>query len=95
MIYHPALSYYAKDYDLKQISVEHDGKVPSAMGVKALVDLANKESISVILIQKQFDIENAEIIARETGADIRQIDPLDENWTKQIMEITSLICDMK
>lgn len=34
MIYHPALSYFARDYGLNQISIEEGGKEPSPAHLK-------------------------------------------------------------
>jgi len=87
-IYHPALTYYAKDYQLEQISVEKEGKSPSPVHLKQIINLAKEENINAILIQEQFDIENAKMLAREIGGNIIKINPLDENWTDQILHIT-------
>ena len=38
MIYHPALSYFARDYGLHQIPIEAGGKEPSPAHLKALID---------------------------------------------------------
>lgn len=87
MIYHPALTYYARDYALEQLSLEIEGKTPSPMHLKEMTDLANVHQISKILIQNQFDRKNAEVLARETGAEIIQFDPLDLQWGKQMSYI--------
>ena len=87
MIYHPALSYYSRDYGLEQLSLEIEGKTPSPAHLKEMTDLAREHQISKILIQSQFDRKNAEVLARETGADIIQFDPLDIHWGKQMRYI--------
>lgn len=87
MIYHPALSYYARDYGLEQISLENEGKSPSPSHLKEITDLAIGNNIKKILIQRQFDSENAEILARETGSMIIQFDPLDPQWMQQMCYI--------
>jgi len=84
MIYHPALSYYSRDYDLEQFSLEIEGKTPSPAHLKEMTDLAIKHQISKILIQSQFDRKNAEALARETGSELIQFDPLDIHWGKQM-----------
>jgi zinc transport system substrate-binding protein len=87
MIYHPALSYFARDYGLEQYSLEIEGKAPSPAHLKEMVDLAHEYRISKILIQNQFDRKNAEVLARETGSEIIQFDPLDLNWSEQMRYI--------
>jgi zinc transport system substrate-binding protein len=51
MIYHPALSYFARDYGLQQISIEEGGKEPSPAHLKDLVDLCRQEDVRIIFIQ--------------------------------------------
>jgi zinc transport system substrate-binding protein len=89
IIYHPALTYYARDFGLKQYSIEMDGKLPSAYHIRALIDIAKRENINAILVQKQYDKSKAEILANETGSSIIEIDPLNENWEQEMIDITN------
>lgn len=90
-IYHPALTYYSRDYRLDQHPLELDGKEPSAAHMKALIDTGIEHRIGVIFLQMQFDQRNAETLARETGAEIVQINPLDPEWLDQMYYITNQI----
>ena len=87
MIYHPALTYYAREFGLEQIPLEIEGKAPSPAHFKEMSDLAIRNRISTIFIQQQFDRENAKVLARETGAEIIQFDPLDLHWRDQMLYI--------
>ncbi|WP_154199031.1 metal ABC transporter solute-binding protein, Zn/Mn family [Ancylomarina sp. 16SWW S1-10-2] len=91
MIYHPALSYLARDYGLTQISIEHDGKAPSPAHMKNIIDLAKENNIKTIFIQKQFNIENATVIAKEINAELVQIDPLSADWLTEMNRIISYL----
>jgi zinc transport system substrate-binding protein len=91
IVFHPALGYFARDYGLEQLSIEFEGKVPSPKHLQKVIDAAKSSNIKLILIQKEFDKENAEIIAKETGSKIVQIDPLDYNWPEQMIFITGQI----
>lgn len=87
LLFHPALGYFARDYGLEQLSIEFEGKVPSPKHLQTIIDAAKAGNIRIILIQKEFDKQNAEIIAKETGSRIIQIDPLDYNWPEQMISI--------
>ncbi len=87
MIYHPSLSYFAKDYQLEQLSLEWEGKSPSPSHMKELTDLGRERQISSIFVQVEFDRKNAEVLASEIGAVIVPIDPLDEDWPGQMIQI--------
>ena len=91
MIYHPALSYLARDYGLTQISIEHDGKAPSPAHMKNIIDLAKENNIKTIFIQKQFNIENATVIAKEINAELVQVDPLSADWLTEMNRIISYL----
>lgn len=80
MIYHPNLAYLARDYGLKEIALESEGKEPSPSMMKDLIDLSRKDSITTILVQREYDTRNARSIADETGAQLVIIDPLAEDW---------------
>ena len=87
MIYHPNLAYLARDYNLKEISVEYEGKEPSPSRMKELIDLGRKDRIKTIFVQREYDSKNAKVIAREIGAEIQIIDPLSGDWYKATNDI--------
>ena len=87
IIFHPALGYFARAYGLEQLSIEFEGKVPSPKHLQTVIEEAKSGNIRFILIQKEFDKENAEIVSKETGSEIIQIDPLAYNWPEQMIDI--------
>lgn len=89
MVFHPALSYFARDYHLQQHSIEFEGKSPSPAHMKEVVDIARKENLNTIFIQSQFETAKAEAIAKEIGAEIVPIDPLAENWMDEMHSLTA------
>lgn len=88
-IYHPSLSYFARDYNLLEYPLELNGKTPSASHMKKLIDIGIEQNIRVVFLQMQFDQRNAEVLANELGAEIVQINPLDPEWYKQMVYITN------
>lgn len=87
MIYHPALSYFARDYGLHQISIEEDGKEPSPQHLKKLIDTCKTERVRVIFVQPEFDKRNAEIIAKQTGTKVVPINPLAYEWEEEMLRM--------
>ena len=92
MIYHPAFTYYAKDYGIEQISVEQDGKEPSPRQLTALVERARRYNISKVLIQPQYSKDKLRALASECGAEIVEVDPLSEDIITEIERLTNVIC---
>jgi len=91
MIYHPNLGYLARDYGLSEITVEYEGKEPPPSRLKELIDLAVKDDLKTVFVQKEYDRKNATEIAREIGADVEVIDPLSEYWLKETVNIITLL----
>lgn len=90
-IYHPSLSYLANDYGLKQISIELNGKEPSPFHLKSILDIARKDSVKILFIQKEFDIKNAQLFASEAGCKVVEINPLNYNWDQEFIKITDAL----
>jgi zinc transport system substrate-binding protein len=80
MVFHPAWSYFAKDYGLEQIAIEYQGKEPGARKLQKIIEKGKRLGIKVIFVQKQFSLSIAERIAKMVGATVRQIDPLAEDY---------------
>lgn len=95
IIYHPALTYYARDYGIRQEAVETDGKEPSAKRLAELIRMARRERIRQIFYQKQFPASVVETIARDMDARTVAIDPLREDVIANIDSITDLITDAR
>jgi zinc transport system substrate-binding protein len=87
LIYHPALSYFAKDYGLKQLSIEEGGKEPSPAQLKELIETCRKENAHTIFVQQEFDQRNAQLIANELGVNIVSINPLSYDWAEEMVRV--------
>lgn len=92
MIYHPAYTYYARDYGIEQIAIEHDGKEPSPRQLTTIVERAKSNGIGAILLQPQYSEDKVRSIAEECGAEIVVTDPLCEDIIAEIARITDIIC---
>ena len=91
LIYHPALSYFARDYNLKQISIEENGKEPSPAQLKKLIETCREENAHVIFIQQEFDQRNAQLIADELGVNVVTINPLSYDWAKEMIRMAKAL----
>jgi len=89
MVYHPAWGYFASAYDLEQIPVEMEGKMPSPRELQHLIALARKNGIQVVFVQPQFSKKSADAIAGAIGGKVMAADPLAENWAENLENIAS------
>jgi len=88
ILFHPSLSYFARDYGLVQLSLEPGGKQPTPQRMAALVDFAKENGIGVIYIQSDMDREQARVFAEEIDGEVVEMWPLNPEWEENLMEIT-------
>lgn len=87
MIYHPALSYFARDYGLTQIPIEAGGKEPTPAHLGELVETCRQGGVRVIFVQPEFDRRNAELIASQTGTRVVEVNPLAYDWQAEMLHV--------
>lgn len=87
MVYHPAWAYLCKDYNLQQISIEQDGKEPTPQAIASLVDTARRENIKVIFVSPEFSTSNAQVIASEIAGKVVVVDPLSNDYLKNMQKV--------
>jgi len=95
IIYHPALSYFANEFGLTQLCIELEGKEPSPAQLKRLIDTAKESDAQIVFIQQEFDKKSAELIAKETNCRLVVINPLNYNWSEEIIHIAQSLADGK
>jgi zinc transport system substrate-binding protein len=86
--FHPSLTYFARDYGLKQVPLESGGKEPTPQHMTEVIELARQENISVIYIQSEFDKEHARVFSEEINGRIVEIKPLSPEWEKNLLDMT-------
>ncbi len=91
MIYHPALTYFARDYGLTQISIEEAGKEPSPSHLQELIKTCKQNGTRIIFVQKEFDMHNAQMIAKEIGVEVVSINPLNYHWKDEMIQIAKTL----
>ncbi|MBN2299426.1 MAG: zinc ABC transporter substrate-binding protein [Deltaproteobacteria bacterium] len=83
-VFHPAFGYFAQSYGLEQVAVEVEGKEPSARQLSSLINKAKAEQVSIIFVQPQFSRKNAETIAQAIGGAVVPINPLPEDYLREL-----------
>ena len=86
VIYHPILTYFARDYQLEQLAIEEEGREPSAAQLKSLIERARKEKIKFCLIQAEFANRNTTTFIKESYTKPMNINPLQGDWNRAMLE---------
>lgn len=84
MVWHPSLSYFARDYGLNQLSVGWEAKEVSPAALRSVIDHAKADGVKVFFHQREFDSRQAQSVNSQLGTRMVTIDPLGYDWEKQI-----------
>lgn len=79
LTFHPSWQYFALNYQLKELSIETDGKEPGPKTMKAVIDTAKAYGVTTVFIEPQFSKSAARAIAQSIGAEVIETDPLAED----------------
>ena len=91
VIYHPTLTYFAKENGLQQYAIEEEGREPSITQLKELIQRAKSEGINLIFVQKEFSNRNIQVFIDATLSKAVEINPLSYDWEGQMLLITKEI----
>jgi len=92
-IYHPALGYFARDYQLEQLSIEIKGQSPGPRHVAKIIQQALKDDVQVIFVQPQFSVATAQTIADQINGVVVPIDPLSDQYIENLHEIANAMVE--
>jgi len=86
-VYHPAWTYLADHYKLKQYSIEENGKTPKAKAIKDFTNLAKEKNAKVIFYDPHFDNTSVMTVANSLKIKVDSLNPLPENYLLNLTEI--------
>ena len=90
-IFHPSLSYFARDYGLQQLSLEQNGKAMAPHTMKLAIEEAVKSGVKTVFIQNEFNPEQVKTFAQEIGASVVVINPLAYDFIEEINKVAYAI----
>ena len=92
-VFHPAFSYLAEHYGLKQRAVQLEGRGPSPKHLRSLIKQAKADRAGVVFVQGQFDRRPAQTVAKAIGAELATIDPLAKDVLANLDAISKKLAD--
>lgn len=91
MVFHPSWGYFAREYNLKQVAIEMEGKEPKPAQLLELIRYAKDNGIQVIFVQRQFSAKKAKVVAKEINGRVVIVDPLAEDWFTNLRQVAENI----
>lgn len=87
LIHHPALGYFARDFGLRQIAVERNGKEPSPRQLQQIAQMCRAEGVRIVFVSREHSGKTARRIAETIGAKVVEINPLSANIEEEWLKI--------
>lgn len=90
VVSHEAYGYLAKEYGLHQIPIEgiNSESEPDPKAMKEIIELMKEKNIKTVFTEPNEDDKIAQTIASETGAEVKELDPLeyesDQNYIERM-----------
>lgn len=86
-VWHPSLSYFARDYGLEQIPVGSETKEASVGRLRGVIDEAVADSVRVFFFQREYDTRQAQSVCERIGSRMVTIDVQSSNIVEQLSRI--------
>jgi len=95
MVFHPSWGYFAKEYNLEQLSIEVEGKEPKPKMLKKIIEEAKKQNVKAIFTQEEFSDKSAKTIASQLNIKVIKETPLSADWSNNLIKMAEAIANNK
>jgi zinc transport system substrate-binding protein len=86
-VFHPSWGYFAQAFGLRQIAIEVEGKNPKPQQLGEIIRELRQLKIGAIFVEPQFSRRSATVVVRAIKGEILVIDPLAEDWEKNLRKV--------
>lgn len=94
LIYHPALTYWARDYGLTQLALEAEGKEPDPNYLHEVISNAKKDSVRLFFQQEEIDPRKSESIVKLLHLDVVKVNVLSYDWQDEMLRIARAFAEV-
>lgn len=91
LVQHPSWGHFARQYGLRQVAIEEEGKEPSPQRLVELIRQTRREPVRVVFVQPGVSAAAAESLAAEIGARVVPLDPLARDWLSNLRHVADAL----
>lgn len=84
-VWHPSLSYFARDYGMHQLVLGAEGKELSARALGEAISRARADSVAVFFYQEAVDSRQAGAMSAGIGSRLVRVNPMAYDWEGQLI----------
>ncbi len=93
VVAHPAFGYFCRDYDLKQLSIEFEGKEPTAKYLTQVIETATSLNTTLAVCMPEHPSKGAVVIADKLHLRISTIHPYSCNFLSEMDHLAMLVAE--
>lgn len=93
LVSHPAYAYFCRDYGVRQLPIEIEGKDPTPGQLTKLLEAARFHQVKRVFVQVQYSSKGARLVAAELGACVVDLNPYAEQYFDSLREIARAFSD--
>lgn len=86
-VFHPGFAYFAEAYGLKEVPIQIGGQTPSLKQLRELIGQAEKDRVTTLFIQPEFDPQSVQAIADAIHGQVVPINGLGKDVVADIEDI--------
>lgn len=90
---HASWGHMAREYGLKEVSMERNGREIGPKGMTGLLKIARREGIRTLFVQPQYRSPVVRTLADEMDADVQVLDPLAEDYISNMQTAIARIAE--
>lgn len=87
LMWHPSLSYFARDYQLEQLWLGAEGKELSVKAVNEAMDEAREHDARLLVVQPMDDRARSELLAKNGGLRLVEINSMAEDIPAELLKL--------
>lgn len=91
VIRHPSLSYFARDYGIRQISLQEDGKETSPLQLKRRLEAVKDSNPNVFVSEREHVSSSDKDVAEQLGINLIQVSLNSADWLDDLMRLSNEI----
>lgn len=91
VIRHPSLSYFSRDYGIRQISLQENGKETSPLQLKRRIEEVSNANPSLFVVEKEHTYSSDAETARQLGIESIEVSLNSSDWLGDLMRLSNEI----
>ena len=87
IVWHPSLSYFARDYGIEQIAFNVENKETSPVRLRSQLDYARSRRVGAFIVPAGIDKDKVAVVATGLGLEPVSVNLMSADWERQMFSV--------